>query len=100
MNTCGTYGVASAQFYWGRLVGLIHRVALNLFQLLAWLFTYVDDLYGLVPLCDLWAAGAAFILFLMAVGFPISWKKAKNWHPNNVDRFVVRFTISHNSPIR
>jgi len=53
-NHVGTYGVASAQFYWGRVAGLLHRIGYNLqttpdlqtydqIRNFFWSLLYVDD---------------------------------------------------------
>ena len=52
INLVGTYGVASAQFYSGRMAGLILRLPYNVAQVAdiwdpkfwRWLIVYVDDI--------------------------------------------------------
>ena len=39
----GTYGMASAQLYWGRTAALILRLLYNLFPQVDWGFVFVDD---------------------------------------------------------
>jgi hypothetical protein len=49
VNLVGTYGVASAQFYWGRMAGLLIRLSYHIVEHslnpedFFWAFIYVDD---------------------------------------------------------
>ena len=43
VNKVGTYGMASAQSYWGRLAALLLRVLYALFPQVDWNFVFVDD---------------------------------------------------------
>ena len=79
VNTCGTYAIATAQFYWGRLVGLIHRIFL-IIEIPIWLFTYVDDLLFLLLAETKWVDAAAAVLFLEILGFQINRAKFCIWH--------------------
>ena len=76
VNRVGTYGVSSAQYWWGRIAGLINRVVI-LIGLARWCLVYVDDFLA-VYICDcpaeFWEAVAMLMLFLEAIGFPMSWK--------------------------
>ena len=60
-NHVGTYGVASAQFYWGRLAGLLHRLGYQLqntpttaaydpIRDFFWSLLYVDDVIMYIAL--------------------------------------------------
>ena len=52
MNLTGTYGMGSAQFWWGRLMPQIQRIALHM-GLVQWILLYVDDMLALFKfLCD------------------------------------------------
>jgi hypothetical protein len=75
LNKCGTYGIASAQLYWGRMAALLLRLLYFLFPALAWAFVYVDDFILLVPTVNLHCTAYPAILALLALGCPISWKK-------------------------
>jgi len=75
-NKVGTYGFASAQFFWGRLAGMVQRLLLAV-GLMDWAFTYVDDLLHLLEVGQVWPGACAVLLFLLALGFPISWKKLR-----------------------
>lgn len=74
VNECGVYGIASAQFWWGRLVGLICRLALQA-DLARWLFLFVDDLWALFQSNQVKQQAPALLLFLMVLGLPFSWRK-------------------------
>jgi hypothetical protein len=43
INKVGTYGMASAQLYWGRVAALLIRLLYSAFPLVPWHFVYVDD---------------------------------------------------------
>ena len=81
INMVGTYGVASAQFYWGRMAGLILRILYNLgpeiFDITCWkwLFIYVDDLLAFFHLAVLWEEATVLLVFLEVIGAPINYKK-------------------------
>ena len=46
VNKVGTYGVASAQLYWGRMAALLLRTLYALFPEVDWGFVFVDDSVG------------------------------------------------------
>ena len=48
VNKVGTYGMASAQSYWGRLAALLLRVLYALFPQVDWNFVFVDDFLWLL----------------------------------------------------
>ncbi|CAE7382941.1 CML13, partial [Symbiodinium microadriaticum] len=43
VNTVGTYGMASAQLYWGRMAALLLRLTYAVFPEVDWGFVFVDD---------------------------------------------------------
>ena len=43
INKVGTYGVASAQLYWGRMAALLLRITYLVFYEVDWGFVFVDD---------------------------------------------------------
>ena len=45
VNKVGTYGMASAQSYWGRLAALLLRALYALFPQVDWNFVFVDDFF-------------------------------------------------------
>ena len=79
INMVGTYGVASAQLYWGRMAALVLRILYHMFPSIYWAFVYVDDYMFLIRTAkrfgNPWRAAAAILLVLQATGFPLSWKK-------------------------
>ena len=83
INLVGTYGLASAQFYWGRMAGLILRLLYNLApvwdtwdpQFWRWLIVYVDDLLAFIHLAIFWEEATVILVFLEIIGAPINYKK-------------------------
>ena len=43
INKCGIYGIASAQWYWGRMAALLLRLTHAILESPLWHFVYVDD---------------------------------------------------------
>ena len=74
INKVGTYGMADAQFKWGRLIGVVHRTLLA-FGFIRWLFTYVDDILALLRRETMWLEASALATLLLSFGFPFRWKK-------------------------
>lgn len=76
LNKVGTFGVASAAFWWSRLMGLIGRFAFAI-SLQDWLFilTFVDDLHIAVGGQNRWLTFWRVIACLEMVGVPFSYKK-------------------------
>ncbi len=77
VNMTGTYGVASMQFYWGRIAGLVNRCLLHA-DLARWSLVYVDDwlpLFEILPREPLWEQLGVLRVFLIILGLPISWGK-------------------------
>ena len=74
-NKCGTYGIARAQLYWGRMAALLLRIMYLLFPHMLWAFVYVDDFIIVTRRKYLLQGGLLPLLFLLAVGCPLSWKK-------------------------
>ena len=75
INKVGTYGVASAQLYWGRLASLQLRILYFLFPSIDWQFIYVDDYAWLLRGALHKPLACAIVLTLLALGAPLSWKK-------------------------
>ena len=99
INTCGTYGVASAQWYWGRMAALILRLTYALDDGTTWHFVYVDDFVFLIQLHNGSPANdrdAVILLFLSALGVPLAWKKTHFSSLNTWVGFLFhceRFTV-------
>ena len=83
LNTVGTYGVASAQYYWGRMAALILRITNATITNLLWSFVYVDDFLFLLTASHAKQTTAAIVLLFTALGLPISWKKSTLGHINH-----------------
>lgn len=75
INKVGTYGIASAQLYWGRLASLKLRILYFLFPSIDWQFIYVDDYAWLLRGSIHKPLACAIIMTLVALGAPLSWKK-------------------------
>eukprot|EP00438_Fugacium_kawagutii_P028975 Skav210536 [mRNA] locus=scaffold3045:358236:363217:- [translate_table: standard] len=79
LNCVGTFGVASAAFWWSRLAATLQRTC--------WVFLrYKDPLYGLLYADDgLFLSSGPFfmvnilaaLLFLVVLGAPLSWPKTR-----------------------
>ena len=92
VNHVGTYGMASAQLYWGRMAALLLRLLYRLFPQVDW-----GCLCGL-RLPDASSLAAAILATWLALGTPLGWKKThlgeiNTWlgfvvHPN-VPRFQI-----------
>jgi len=78
LNLVGTYGVASAGYWWGRLGAALSRLVyatLGGGDLLLWLLLFADD-WLLFSGGKLWNEGLVLPIFLLRVlGVPFSWKK-------------------------
>eukprot|EP00438_Fugacium_kawagutii_P030206 Skav207292 [mRNA] locus=scaffold434:298126:309294:- [translate_table: standard] len=76
LNKVGTFGVASAAFWWARLMGLIGRLTLGV-SLRDWLFilTFVDDLHIAVGGPHRWLTFWRVLACLEMVGVPFSYHK-------------------------
>ena len=83
VNLVGTYGVASAQFYWGRMAGLLIRLAYHIVEHslnpadFFWAFIYVDDALFYFDLQYVWQQAGLQLLFLCTLGAPLAWKKLR-----------------------
>ena len=77
VNMVGTYGVASAGYWWGRLGSSLLRLLLRIFgkRLLLWILLFADD-WLILSGGTMWKDGVVLPLFMLRVlGVPISWKK-------------------------
>ena len=77
LNRRGTYGIASAAYWWGRLAALLHRVILTLQgrRLAIWLLLFADDWCGIS-----WGRDRdlqlIFVAYCLSIfGLPLSWGK-------------------------
>ena len=64
VNKVGTYGVASAQLYWGRMAALLLRIIYAIFPEIDWGFVFVDDFAWLLrgSLADLHSTALLVVL--------------------------------------
>ncbi|CAE7402536.1 ppsC, partial [Symbiodinium microadriaticum] len=72
VNTVGTYGMASAQLYWGRMAAILLRIA-------SWLLHESSSSLLATFLC----------LLLLALGTPLSWKRTLLAEVNTWLGFVI-----------
>ena len=83
INKCGTYGISSAQYYWGRMAALTIRLLYGLFPDVLWAFVYVDDYIFVLHADTAPELSTAIIVTLHALGCPVSWKKTTLGQLNN-----------------
>ena len=76
LNKTGTFGVASAAYWWSRLMGLLGRHAINLLGN-SWVFIliFVDDLHIASGGRQRWRQIWRFIAAMEMVGTPFSYRK-------------------------
>ena len=81
INTCGTYGIASAAYWWGRLAAIIHRALFHITgpSLPLWALLFADD-------WSLSAGGPNFVATLLIAiwAMPVfkvtvSWPTCPGW---------------------
>ena len=89
VNKCGTYGVSSAQYYWGRMAALTIRLLYYLYPEILWAFVYVDDYIFILRADTAPHLAMAIVVTLWALGCPISWKKTFIGEINNWMGFQV-----------
>ena len=89
VNKAGTYGMASAQSYWGRLAALLLRVLYALFPQVDWNFVFVDDFLWLLRSEGAVNLAVALLATLLAVG----WKKTHLAEVNTWLGFVLHPNI-------
>ena len=94
VNKVGTYGMASAQSYWGRLAALLLRVLYALFPQVDWNFVFVDDFLWLLRSEGAVNLAVALLATLLALGAPLSWKKTHLAEVNTWLGFVVHPNIA------
>ena len=89
INKVGTYGMASAQLYWGRMAALLLRITYLIFYEVDWGFVFVDDFCWILRTesANLWAT--TILATYLALGVPLSWKKTVLAEVNTWLGFVV-----------
>ena len=89
VNKVGTYGVASAQLYWGRMAALLLRLLYYAFPEVDWGFVFVDDFCWILRTTNCNSLTPAVLAFLVALGVPLSWKKTVLSEINTWLGFVI-----------
>ena len=89
VNKVGTYGVASAQLYWGRMAALLLRILNSLFPEVDWGFVFVDDFCWILRASNAPWLTPALLGVLLALGTPLSWKKTVLSEINTWLGFVI-----------
>eukprot|EP00971_Amphidinium_carterae_P321037 6381635-Amphidinium_carterae.1 len=92
VNKVGTFGVASAQYHWGRVAALICRLCHHLSHG-AWVFVYVDDFLTLHPDETAQRDQMIILAFLMVLNVPLSWRKLQ--HGKQLQWIGVHFDLVH-----
>ena len=72
INKVGTYGMASAQPYWGRMAAVLLRLCYMRFPQIDWGFVFVDDFGWLLRTDTATEDTSKLLLFLAALGCPLS----------------------------
>ena len=85
VNKVGTYGVASAQLYWGRMLRLLYHA----FPEVDWGFVFVDDFCWILRSTNCNSLTPVVLAFLVALGVPLSWKKTVLSEINTWLGFVI-----------
>jgi hypothetical protein len=75
VNLVHTYGVASAQHYWGRTAACFVRLQYYLSDEVQYVYVFVDDYSLLVTLNNPMALAAHILLFVETYGLPIAYHK-------------------------
>jgi hypothetical protein len=94
VNKPGTYGVASAQLYWGRVAALILRLLYALFPAVDWMFVFVDDIIAILKAESYWTLGHSILLVMTVLGTPVAWHKTSMQGANS----WVGFSLDANKP--
>ena len=95
MNTVGTFGVASASYYWSRVAGSIGRIAQYCTgaQATTWHLFVADDYHLEASGSKFRAALLVFFVVCDTVGIPLSWHKTSGGDVTN----WVGFELLHRS---
>ena len=77
INTSGTYGVSSAQYWWSRQAALLTRLCYHLHPSIRWAFVYVDDFLFVLHTHEPELTASTTILFFQLLNVPVSWHKTR-----------------------
>ena len=94
VNKCGTYGVASAQWYWGRMAALLLRLTYEILDGTYWHFVYVDDYIFLIRVDGHGRIATVILLLLEALGTPLAWHKTHLGEINTWLGFLINATTT------
>jgi len=83
----------SAQLYWGRLASALLRLLYHVFPMVGWGFVFVDDFCWLLRKSLAEPLTCAILLFLVAFGCSLSWKKTAIGLSNTWLGFIMMFII-------
>ena len=77
INTCGTYGFASAAYWWGRLAAMIHRACHYVSNggPPTWMLLFADDWDVSAGGSDLLAALLTTLWVMVVFEVPVNWRK-------------------------
>ena len=89
VNKVGTYGMASAQLYWGRVAALLLRLTYMIFPQVDWGFVFVDDFCWILRQGTATAWATTLLATYVALGVPLGWKKTVLAGVNTWLGFVV-----------
>ena len=92
INRVGTFGVASASYWWGRIAGSGLRLVHELLgpELPVELLIFADDLEALGPVLRGRRGVVMAYLILSALGFPFKWSKQRGGLRVGMDRSFCR----------
>ncbi|CAJ1363105.1 unnamed protein product, partial [Effrenium voratum] len=76
LNRVGTFGIASAAFWWGRIAGIVGRCTLKILQQnLLFLLLFADDFLLVVSGKRRWLNLWCVIVLFEVLGAPLAWEK-------------------------
>ena len=93
LNKVGTFGVASAAFWWSRLMALIGRLGMRI-SVSDWLFVlcFVDDLHLAVGGETRWLTLWRFLVVMEMVGVPFSYHKFRGGFQSDYVGFWMEYS--------
>ena len=77
VNAVCTYGIASAQWWWGSQGAALHRIILHFFEGDSDVYglLFVDDWLWLLPVLRYWPGITVILVITMMLGTPVKWSK-------------------------
>lgn len=93
INKVGTYGMGSAQLYWGEDCSLILRLLYKLFPQIDWGFVFVDDFCWILRMEEANHMATSLLATLVALRVALSWKKTHLAEVNTWLGFVIHPNI-------